>query len=68
MTAKFPWGPIIAWCVGLALPLVVMAWLQPEPQQAVYLLTALAVFYGGGGLAGFFASDWAQERWGGETI
>ena len=68
MTAKFPWGAIIAWCVGLALPLGVMVWQQPTAMQATYLLMALIVFYGGGGLAGFFASDWAQERWGGETV
>ncbi|MEZ7811648.1 hypothetical protein [Alcaligenes phenolicus] len=36
--------------------------------QTTYLLMALAVFYGGGGLVGFFASDWAQERWGGEMV
>jgi len=36
--------------------------------QASYLLMALAVFYGGGGLVGFFSSDWAQERWGRETV
>ena len=66
--AKFPWGPIIAWCVGLALPLGVMVWQQPTEMQATYLLMALAVFYGGGGLVGLFASDWAQERWGGETV
>ncbi|MFW7340705.1 hypothetical protein V0R37_04065 [Pollutimonas sp. H1-120] len=66
MTAKLPWGPIIAWCVGLALPLGVMAWQQPTSMQATYLLLVLAVFYGGG-LAGFFSSDWAQERWGGAS-
>ncbi|CAM5784118.1 hypothetical protein CCAE64S_01298 [Castellaniella caeni] len=66
--AKFPWGPIIAWCVGLALPLGMMVWQQPTEMQATYLLMALTVFYGGGGLVGFFASDWAQERWGGEKV
>ncbi|WP_417277264.1 hypothetical protein [Castellaniella sp.] len=66
--AKFPWGPIIAWCVGLALPLGVMVWQQPTAMQATYPLMTLTVFYGGGGLVGFFASDWAQERWGGETV
>lgn len=67
MTAKFPTGGLLAWCAGLALPLGLMAWLRPEPLQAVYLLIVLAVFYGGGGSVGFFASDWAQERWGGES-
>jgi len=43
-----------------------MAWLRPELLQAVYLLIVLAVLYGGG-LVGFFASDWAQERWRGES-
>lgn len=66
--AKFPWGPIIAWCAGLALPLGLMAWQQPTAMQATYLLMALLVLYGGGGLVGFFSSDWAQERWGGEMV
>lgn len=68
MTASFHGGAIIAWCVGLALPLGVMVWQQPTEMQTTYLLMALTVFYGGGGLVGFFASDWAQKRWGGEAI
>ena len=61
---RFPTVGLVAWCAGLMLPLGVMAWLPPSGMQAVYLLTVLAVFYGGGGLVGLASSHWAQERWG----
>ena len=67
MSARFPTAGLLAWCAGLALPLGVMAWQQPTGLQAVYLLAVLGVLYGGGGLVGLAASDWAQERWGSEA-
>ena len=66
-TSRFPTGGLVAWCIGLALPLGVMTWQSPSGLQAVYLLAVLGVFYGGGGLVGLAASDWAQERWGSES-
>lgn len=65
MTAKFPWGPIIAWCAGLALPLGVMGWQQPTSMQATYLLMALTVFHGGDGWLDFLPA--IGRRSGGEV-
>ncbi|WP_143705493.1 hypothetical protein [Pollutimonas subterranea] len=58
--ARFSLAGVPIWCAGLAPPLGVLAWAQlPSVASLLAMLTPCVT----GSPAGFFCSDWAQQKW-----
>ncbi len=69
---KFPLAGVMLWSlvflVGLSAPMLMYSLGRLNGEGLVFLVSLFVVFFGISGLALFFSSDYAQQKWNSEGL